>query len=253
MKFLKTINEYRNQMEIPFDGKDPILDKPQHIHVVDAIKHLSVNKNTNTFFSSRDVIKKSFYDNLQAGFELFLTDNSDNDYYIDGFVNNLNSEDYNYYVETGEYDHSKFSDYMYREFESNLETHDFYDNMVVNERGLIRIWRAISITKDGEIDEFTKITKKYDGVGIFWTWDKDYAYPYSGSVFGGTYILSALIKPEDINWEMTIYKNSYDLKDEREIEVNPGCFLIVDGIYKTDRRSGGNKVLINDQTWVIRA
>jgi hypothetical protein len=41
MKYIKKINEYRNQLIIPFNGKNPLHDKPTHFHIVDALEELS--------------------------------------------------------------------------------------------------------------------------------------------------------------------------------------------------------------------
>lgn len=42
MKYIKSINEYRNQLEIPFGrNKHPLHDKPTHVHVLDAFLHMS--------------------------------------------------------------------------------------------------------------------------------------------------------------------------------------------------------------------
>lgn len=51
------INETRQQLEFPFDGKDPLHDKPIHVHLIDALTKLD---------NDNGVDKKTYTSNLRS-------------------------------------------------------------------------------------------------------------------------------------------------------------------------------------------
>ena len=73
-----TLNEYRNQLEIPFDGKHPLHDKPTYIHVLDSLIRISKPVDLdkyNTKIREEDI--QTYWDtNYEGAFDLFLEDDS---------------------------------------------------------------------------------------------------------------------------------------------------------------------------------
>lgn len=76
----------------------------------------------------------------------------------------------------------------------------------------LQIYRAITLPKNLEELE------NYDGVGIFWTYDLDKAEAYS-SKYDREFILEGWVYTNGINWDETIYKTIYGLKEEREVQL----------------------------------
>lgn len=69
-----TINEYRNQLELPFDNKHPLHDKPLHIHVLDSLLNLSKKLiDVEDFYTpyTKVDIEKMWNSNLDDAFKIF--------------------------------------------------------------------------------------------------------------------------------------------------------------------------------------
>ena len=270
MKYLKSINEWRNQLEIPFDGDK----KPSHINVLDAIQELSLKSKK----KYNDIIKDikppdEYYDHYKKeAFDEMIDDieNHISEYDVEAikyeFFDGITWEliDYDRYVEIeqiekddledGDLEHlildlkekglftilnnvsevgkEKLLKIINDVLLENLYDYDFMSNIELNKDGLVKIWRAINI--DDKIDEFEEVMK-YENIGIFWSWTPDGAIPYGSIKYGKEYILHGLVNPKDINWVETIKKNTYYLREEREIEVNSNSNIL---IYKTETDKG---------------
>jgi len=74
----------------------------------------------------------------------------------------------------------------------------------------LKIYRAITLPKNvEELDD-------YNGVGVYWTYDKEKAEAY-WSKHNREFILEGWVYSNGIDWEETVYKSIYIMKDEREI------------------------------------
>jgi hypothetical protein len=90
----------------------------------------------------------------------------------------------------------------------------------------------MSFDKEKHEDIYINLEEQYTGLGIYWSYDEDTAEAHSSGA-GDQYRITAWIKPEYIDWVMTIYKSAYDLKIEDEIQVNEGVDILVTSIEKT--------------------
>lgn len=96
----------------------------------------------------------------------------------------------------------------------------FPDDLIVNDRGLIYCERALQIKDATEesSDLYNKLQRDYAWLGNAWSWKKGGAEPYCG-LGGLTVILKAWASPPVIDWEETVIRNAYSLKEE--CEINP--------------------------------
>lgn len=96
--------------------------------------------------------------------------------------------------------------------------------------GLIDVWRSIQFNKGDYDDVYDAIIKgHHGGVGVYWSWEENAADAHWGS--GGTEItLHGQVRPEDIEWEETLRKNVYDLKDEKELEIGQNAAIKLVGM-----------------------
>jgi hypothetical protein len=118
-----------------------------------------------------------------------------------------------------------YTDICEEQFESNLNDHGFMWSM--NEKdGIIDIWRAVDYGFQNKKDTYENIME-YEGVGHYWSWEKGGAYAHGGHGSGEIYILCAKVKAEHVDWEKTIFKNAYALKDEMEIELNQDAKVLL--------------------------
>ena len=270
--------EDRQQLEIPFAGKDPLHDKPVHIHVLDALKRMSEEMKKDGLTANNFKTDENWQDywdqNVNLAFLVWCEENINNEeikaiegdmfqeklplhypeYYNDEFwqcfpeTSGFTEE--NDYIErfiadnffgSLNYDIDDLSDYLTdkgqekldsyfkRQYEANLETHDPYYN-IEDEAGLIKIWRVVNYEKGNSNDQFEEMIK-YQGVGVYWSWDEGAAYPHGGSNIGkDTFTLHGLVRPQDVFWENTIWKNASNLRDEQEIEVNEKAPILIYGL-----------------------
>lgn len=279
MKHLKLfenfLNEYRFQMEIPFDNKLSIHNKPVHVHIKDALKEMKTKtkpENYKSYIKNIDsILNKEAFD--EAKHDFLYDEDNDNNYYIVEFLhdNNFDDVDYkNYYNEkffkiaeedfNGDfYDladnlfsyearFTEFRDYLTKEgieafnkfledkFENLID--DFIYNIKVDDDGLINVYRAMTIGKGASKDAFENMIK-HNRVGIYWSWDESAAEAHSGS-WGDDYKLFYFygkVKPENVNWKITLYKNVYSLSDEREIQIEEFEEVLLYDIKNEDGKS----------------
>jgi len=82
--------------------------------------------------------------------------------------------------------------------------------------------------KEGNLGE-------YKGVGIYWTWEREWAYSYSNTLDEISVVLKAIISKKEINWEETIKQNtlndSYREKKEKEITLKEGSRVEIVDIF----------------------
>ena len=82
----------------------------------------------------------------------------------------------------------------------------------------LRVFRSISLPENvTELD-------KYKGVGVYWTYEFDKAEAYN-SRYEREYILDGWVYADAIDWEQTIYRSLYNLKEEREIKLYDGSSI----------------------------
>lgn len=261
MKHILSINEYRKQLEIPFNNKHPLHDKPVHQHIHDVLLDLGKECDYEKFIPQSDISDGFTKENIDKAREMFVEYDTDypqevadiiaqkypySEYpelysedveedfesqYV-GADNVLWSEDLHEYLSDKGIE---LADKLLRNevFDEFLDMNDikYYLENSTDEYGLVDIYRAISYHKtyDGDIikaDEYENAIK-YGGVGIYWTWDLGSAEPHSSGNYSNSYILHAKVKPEDINYPNTIYKAVYNLRDEQEVELNEDAKVLV--------------------------
>ncbi len=127
-----------------------------------------------------------------------------------------------------------FQEDLYDNWEYNFERNrvEPYDDFVYiiqdsfYKHGMIEVWRSIGLGHDKHQNNvFTDITEKYKGVGIYWTWNKDSAEAY-WTEGGEEYVLHGFIRPQDVDWDTTIYMNISSFAEEKEIRLNKSSVLI---------------------------
>lgn len=272
MKHLKSIYEYRKQLVIPFDGTHPLHDKAPHQHLIDVLHELDTRENPKNYTSSAS-IDKLWDDNYNQAKQIYLNFLDDYPYQVVNKFLNLfplsrfpeyyqsqwhkeYKKDINKFEREAQYEIKKFitdegkvalDNTLDEHFSDALDEHDAKWNMkkTQDENGLIPIYRAIQFYKsdfrDDNKDEFENAIK-HGGVGYYWSWELQSAEPYGG--YGGkTLILYGKIKPEHINWGMTIFKSGYDLSYEREVQVEPNKNILIYAIGEY-RRNNPKKMLI---------
>lgn len=114
----------------------------------------------------------------------------------------------------------------------NLYDTEYYDKL---ERSInnsddpkrLQIFRSITL------DELDKLQKNYNGVGIYWSYDFDGAQAHCGHQgnVNREFILDGWVYTDAINWESTIYKSIYQLRNEKEIELNENAPIQINSIY----------------------
>lgn len=260
MKYLQSIFEYRKQLELPFQGKDPLHDKPIHVHVIDALKDIKINKDPDNYKTSNSNINHYINKNMEQGFEKFKYDDlmytepledfminlfPPNDYEelynhdfleqlknddiindIPQVIGNFNCENLNKYL-TDE-GIKIFENKVKRElYEDRLESSGFYDGILQDDDGLILIWRSVVFSKGNRQDSYQNILD-YRGLGEFWSWDIEGAEAHWGQEVNGLeLIIHAKVKPENVDWGETLYKNSYYLNYEMEINIKNKSNVLV--------------------------
>jgi hypothetical protein len=257
----KKFFENRNQLEIPFDGKDPLKGKPKHIHILDYLEHIGKYGNLKSSkINFWNLFEKE--ENIEKGFEYFY---NDVDYFSEKFfiISMEFLEKYPYLKHLDIYDNTNinvqdnhedeikslmsyykltlidflskkglevFKKFAYNYFKKDVHNVDF--DLIIDENGLITIFRAISFDDN---DAFEKAVD-YKRLGEFWSYEISGAYSHGGKP-SKSYIIEAKVRPEDINYPMTIYKSVYDLNNEKEIQVNVGTNVLITNLYEYKTKS----------------
>lgn len=256
MKHILTLNEYRNQLQIPFDGKHPLHDKDAHIHIIDSLLHMGyMVDDVSKYSPSRTHINSFITDDVEdeamrryihetdrltpVATDLFYyiyPPDENPEYYIDEDIKYLDPENITLDLTPEGIDVLE-KDILPRAYEEERKTDiegQLQDNQ--DEHGLINIWRAIEYHRNDKYKDEFEFATDYKGVGIYWTYNEENAQPYWNQGDGKLFILHGKVKPEDINYEETVFKSVYDLKDEEEVVIKSGEYVL---IYKiTDYKSG---------------
>jgi len=243
-------------------------DKPLHVHVIDALESMDVMPDVHKYYSRMDlgeawdeaypkaleIYKRNLevgqYENPEDDPDMsFIMDNwKDDDVWSDvakEFVAGKEKShgDYRDYLEAVEHigEEGSFTkvgmerldaerdDAFSRSIEKNGIREAVERSYDSNAAGLIDIWRAVLIRKsDSAEDVFEDITKRFGGVGFYWSWKRDGAIVYHMAQRGGTSVkFRGKVRVEDIDWTSTIYKASYFLNNEDEVTINEGDGLIM--------------------------
>ena len=258
--YINFINEHRNQLVLPFDGKHSLHDKPIIFHIEDSLIDLSEKskKDINGFYSSKKV--RNFIDENEDESFKYYQKWEDDSFLVNSFIDHYKTYK-NYWLNFDELDEDdlynidnesvlldilndagkeEYKKYELEFFNERLDMCGFlnwtYDPE--DEDGLIDIWRAVSF-RQGKFDDTYENIINYGGVGIYWSWEEDGAEPHGDSWSKDTYILHAKARPDDVNWVNTIYKNGSTLNEEREIEMNESAYVKIIDIsrFKKDRNN----------------
>lgn len=239
---LKTLFEDRNQLVLPFDGRDPLHGKDNFEHYIDWLESIGkYGRLPNANHTVEEYYNKYFY----QGFNQF--DNESDNYgdLAQYFYENFPPEKYANYYEypeniESEYDvdineltqdgYAALENISLEYFKDRLSDHDFPNSIEVNDRGLILIYRALQVPKlvgsysNNHInDYYTKLHKNYDtNVGAYWAWNIAGADTYNAAYSPGDehIVVYGLVDPKNINWEVSIMKNAYSLNNEMELELD---------------------------------
>lgn len=105
----------------------------------------------------------------------------------------------------------------------------------------LQIFRSITLNELSG-DDFD--LEDYNGIGIYWSYDFDGAKAHNGhrGISNREFILEGWVYSDGINWEGTIYKSIYSLRDEKEIELNQNTPIEIEHIYMKSLHSS----LLND-------
>jgi hypothetical protein len=260
--------EYRNQLELPFDGKHPLHDKPVHVHILDLIEDLSKECKTKPkdYFSEDDNISSHWKDNYEDGKRMYIDysdeypysaasnmfneyppkEKDNRGYYTEEFLKELEEDegiiDYKYSEELDDILTQKGLDILDNNimdicFEDDLNEYDVEWILKQNQDDdrLIDIWRAVSYDKDDKLDVYQS-AKRHSGVGLYWSYEESAAEPHGGS-YDNTFVLHGKVKPEYVNWSNTIHKSAWNLKEEKEVELNEDAEVLIYKIteYKGDK------------------
>jgi len=273
MKHILTLNEYRNQLEIPFDNKHPLHGKPTHAHVIDALaknakRFMDVDE-YKTVYTDSDIYKM-WNDHLDKGLNLFRSNidqcisqvdvnvafieeylpTQNPEYYNEDIQNDVNVnklkdkdiiEKYNLYDDlencvSEEGANIMDSDEFYEPILSDRLNHMNVDDKLaenITKNGVIPIWRAITYTKANHVDTY-EYAVKYKGTGVFWSYDRGGAVAHWGDKEGEVLVLHAYVSPENIDWAKTIYKSAWHLNEEQEIQLKSDTEVLVYRITNED-------------------
>lgn len=108
---------------------------------------------------------------------------------------------------------------------------DFEGGLQINDRGLIYMERNITIPNFNSPnfkfcnyrDYYKYLNDMFTNIGNSFSWDEGRGESYCGNYFGeGTteIKLKCWVDPKDVNWETTVYRNCYSLRDEMEIYID---------------------------------
>ena len=272
---LNILKEYRNQLILPFDGDDR---KMNYEHFVDWLEEIGtygklpqstanieslIENNTQeayeSFINWEDSTYDSFFDFMNICIDKQEDIYSLFDVDTESIDEILESKDYwqlyDYLNNVGEQEFEKF-----RKDNFNQLLEDFIGMYQINDRGLLYVERAIEIPMITD-----KTFKTYSGVkndlynflqdnygnhiGQYWSW-------YRGKVqsSGGYYsktnniLICGYVAPESVDWEETIAKQAYGLRDEKEIFINYN-----EPIEITNIKVGNNKSLPLNGPIIVKA
>lgn len=255
LTYIKRLNEFRNQLEIPFDGKHPLKDKPVHVHIIDALKYLA-SKNHITYLSGahsgKDYLtdenyeaacdwmdKNQEYDDYQIAYDFCSRSHGDPDIFLEEFLD----EDAHSLTDSLIEGYEDILTEKGAEMYNNAKKSEFkgivngnFEDVINDCDDLLNVYRAINyhfeptIEKEAK-DLFEQITKEYGGVGSYWSWEEGAEHPHNGyNPNGEEFSLYGRVSLDDIDWVATIGKNAWNLKEEKEIQINNTASVEIYGI-----------------------
>lgn len=286
LKHIKLFEDH-NQEEIVFDkGKDPIHDKPMHVHIIDALEELSrkspttltSNKRTteytedNTLITgavkilrNEDEYQVDMSDIIDFVSEFYLGDNKQPSYWNNKLAKELIDDEtrpgniieilserisFNPDVLTKKGDKA-YNDFLIDKVSEKIS--EFEDNIQV-EDNLIKVYRAIKFTRKKDKDPYEVIVKEFGRLGNYWSWEQGTEEPYWADNDGETFTICALARPEDVNWLSTIAKNAYGLNYEKEIELKNNVWVKVYAIQPWENNNKpGNKIVELEEPLIVKS
>ena len=248
---INTLYEYRSQLTIPFEGEG----KYNYEHFLD---YLEDNGMYGTLPPTSNPNLSDFVDKqLGQGFELFKEDDDLYDAFLVAFPKFLDTyadelDDlftipyYQEYMEDEDgysdlmlhylnnYGQHLWSEYLYDIYTDNFHESNFPHEVKQDERGLIYIERVITLppslsktfsTYRGELDDFYKFLEiNFKGcVGTYWSWGHGDSYCGCSYTNEQDVTLKGYVDPKHVNWEQTLYKQTYPLAHEQEITIQDGA------------------------------
>lgn len=126
------------------------------------------------------------------------------------------------------------------------------NNFKTNKRGLIYVERMIDIDMSKDLS-----TLDFSSVGECWSWRRGNSNNYCSAsrydILNKTpyvnVVLCGYVHPNSIDWQETIYLNSYDMKNETEIRMNDNALVEVSYIkINGEKVSLGGSYLINSSS-----
>lgn len=263
MKHIKSFHLFEDHMqgELIFGKKngDPINDKPDHVHFVDAIQALSRKTNFKGPFKNEGSYEDYYKDEEMREKALTTLRNIEqfgDDFYLE-FFNDYPLEDNpelydKEWFESNdmEFTNDGLSSVQYGDIDDDLLSKEGKErfeaftsgqaDVFSNEYGLedalsnadedgLDIYRAMSIKGSSGQTVYKEMVEQFSGVGYYWSFDEDGAVPHSGGA-GTTYIIHGKVRFQDINWGNTFYKSIYNLREEKEIEVSPSAIIKIEDV-----------------------
>jgi hypothetical protein len=200
-----------------------------------------LQKNRDEFFHYFTNIPDEIYNE-------FVNSTNDLSYFLEQYGLVERGDDYgllNFLTTDGRmYLHNALYDY----FVSRYENNGVPDAFTFNDRGLIYIEREISVPSLTDVrindrkatheDYYEMVMKKYGGVGNCWSWSRGNgeAYCYNPYDVGTSYLLlKGWVDPKDVDWEMTLARNSYPLSYETEIFISGKVNIELDEVLVSDK------------------
>ena len=263
------LKEDRNAPVLPFE-EDEHGKKTVHEHLIDALIDLRTIKDYKNYYSNNNpdvAIENAFTNLFKKPDDIEYTDQIllhfiyknkpfDDDYNItneydiwnDNFLlknkNNIIDDDnivlyLSESFENGIYNiKDAFSKNGLKQYNIFIQK-TMYENIykmqnIINESynnsdsGLIDIWRMVDYIGD---DIYHEIVNKYNGVGIYWTWDEDSPEAYWSNGQGHSITLHGTVSIENVNWERTIEMNAGSFTEEKEIRLNENGSVMIIGFY----------------------
>jgi hypothetical protein len=104
-----------------------------------------------------------------------------------------------------------------------LDTVKYWANGGLTEDGTDNIYVYRSMMLPYKIEDLENIDEK--GVGIYWAYIPEGAESHGAMSYENEIILKAIVEPSDVNWEQTLHKSLWSLKDEKEIELLEGTSI----------------------------
>lgn len=236
---IKKILEYRNELNIPFEefgggkqmyehyidyleniGKYGKLQPSNMKNIDQMIYKMLENKNPSDFIDDTDYITYTM--EWLSQYEKYR------DYFIDyDAISNLSTYD--------EMDEGMLSPKgKYEILVMAMEQNGFPYRLTFNDDGLIYIERVIAVDDIlSNKDIYHEYSNSWSNIGECWSWENGGARNFGhDNLFGQCdwFILHGWVRPEDVDWNMTICCNADSLSYEKELKLNYNAPIQIDRI-----------------------